>query len=232
MSLKLAILASGNGSNAQAIFEAVEKGFLDADIRLVLCNRPHAKVLERAELFGIPSVCIDHTTFTSREEFDKVLCAKIQEVGADTVAMAGYMRMVTPYFLHCFPGRVINIHPAILPSFAGVSGAKDAVQYGVKVSGCSVHFVTEEMDAGSLIIQAVVPCAQSYTEDDLQKRIHAVEHRIYVQALQWMAQNRLSIRNRTVILDNFDSRTQQATLFADEFSPLGVMIYPPLDQDF
>lgn len=232
MSLKLAILASGSGSNAQVIFEAVKKGLLDVDIRLVLCNRPHAKVLERAELFGIPSICIDHTLFATREEFDTDICAKIKEAGADTIAMAGYMRMVTPYFLQNFAGRVINIHPAILPSFAGVSGAKDAVEYGVKVSGCSVHFVTDKMDAGPIIIQGIVPCTQNDSTDDLQKRIHTIEHRIYVQALQWMAQNRLSVVDRTVMLDTFDSKTHKATFLTDERYPLGALVYPPLEIGF
>ena len=200
MSLKLAILASGSGSNAQTMFEAVEKGILDADIRLVFCNRLGAKVLERAKAHGIATCCLDHTKFASREDFDRKICEVIQEHGADTIAMAGYMRMVTPYFLKTFSGRVVNIHPAILPAFPGVLGAKDAVDYGVKFSGCSVHFVSEEMDAGPIIIQAITPCSQYDTEQDLQTRIHALEHRIYVQALQWFAQNRLEVKGHTVHL--------------------------------
>ena len=200
MGLKLAILASGSGSNAQTMFEAMEQGILDADIRLVFSNRLDAKVLERAKKFGIATCCLDHKAFASREDFDKKMCEVIREHGADTVAMAGYMRMVTPHFLNAFPQRVLNIHPAILPSFAGAHGALDAVNYGVKFSGCSVHFVSEEMDAGPIIIQGIVPCDQDDTEQDLQNKIHALEHRIYVQALQWLSQNRLNIQGHTVHL--------------------------------
>lgn len=198
MSLQLAILASGSGSNAQTMFEAVEKGILDANIRLVFSNRCDAKVLERAKKYNIPTYCLDHKAFATREEFDKKMVQVIQEHGADTIAMAGYMRLVTPYFLQAFPNRILNIHPAILPSFVGAHGARDAVAYGVKFSGCSVHFVSEEMDAGPLIIQAVVPNSHLDTEESLQSRIHEVEHKIYIQALQWFAQNRLELHGRVV----------------------------------
>jgi len=243
MSLKLAILASGSGSNAQSMFEAVEKGILDADIRLVFCNRPDAKVLERAKAFSIPTCCIDHTSFASREDFDKEMCKAIKEHGADTIAMAGYMRMVTPYFLQAFYGRVVNVHPAILPAFAGIHGARDAVNYGVKFSGCSVHFVSEVMDAGPIIIQGIVPCSSHDTEQDLQTRIHALEHRVYVQALQWLSQNRLEIKEHTVHLLPNSANSQCGVsvlppkasflgLNGEEKYPLGAMIYPPLENGF
>ena len=237
MSLNLAILASGSGSNAQAMFEAVENGILDADIRLVFCNRLGAKVVDRAKAFGIPTCCLDHTQFANREDFDKKMCEVIQEHGADTVAMAGYMRMVTPYFLKTFSGRVLNVHPAILPAFPGIHGAKDAVDYGVKFSGCSVHFVSEEMDAGPIIIQAITPCSQDYSEQDLQARIHPLEHRIYIQALQWLSQNRLELKGHTVhLLSKEANATPQKASFlgvsGEDAYPLGAMIYPPLEQGF
>lgn len=238
MSLKLAILASGSGSNAQIMFEAVEKGILNADIRLVFCNRSDAKVLDRAKSFGIPTYCLDHTKFANREDFDREMCKVIKEYGADTIAMAGYMRMVTPYFLQEFSGRVVNIHPAMLPAFPGIHGARDAVNYGVKFSGCSVHFVSEVMDAGPIIIQGIVPCSQFDTEQDLQTRIHALEHRIYVQALQWLAQNRLEIKEHTVHLLSHATNgqlAQKATflgLSGEDNYALGAMIYPPLEEGF
>ncbi len=229
MSLKLAILASGSGTNAQVIFEAVKAKKLDAEICLVLANRPHAKVLERAKQFNIKHTLLDHTLFTSREEYDKKVVEEIKNSGANCVVLAGYMRMVTPYFLASFPQRVINIHPAILPSFPGVHGARDAVNYGVKFSGCTVHFVSEEMDAGPIIIQAIVPCTQQDTEEILQNRIHCLEHKIYVQALQWLAENRLEIFGHTVHLK--DMKEHKASIVSVESQGLqfDAMIYPPLE---
>lgn len=231
MSLKLAILASGSGTNAQVIFEAVKAKKLDAEICLVLANRPNAKVLDRAEQFGIKHILLDHTLFSSREEYDKKVVEEIKKSGADCVVLAGYMRMVTPYFLASFPQRVINIHPAILPSFPGVHGARDAVNYGVKFSGCTVHFVSEEMDAGPIIIQAIVPCRQEDTEENLQNRIHCLEHKIYVQALKWLAEDRLEIINHTVHLKNKKQIKASVVCTDNEGIQLDAMIYPPLELD-
>lgn len=229
MSLKLAILASGSGTNAQVIFEAVRQKKLDAEICVVVVNRPQAKVLERAKNFGLPAVLIDHTAFSSRGEYDRKVVETIKSYGADCVVLAGYMRMVTSYFLSSFPNRVINIHPAILPSFPGIHGARDAVEYGVKFSGCSVHFVSEQMDAGPIIIQAITPCLQSDTEESLQNRIHCLEHKIYVQALQWLAQDRLEIRGHTVHLK--DAGTKQAAAVEIESGGvvMNALVYPPLE---
>lgn len=229
MSLKLAILASGSGTNAQVIFEAVRQKKLDAEICVVVVNRPQAKVLERAKNFGLPAVFIDHTAFSSREEYDRKVVETIKSYGADCIVLAGYMRMVTSYFLSSFPNRVINIHPAILPSFPGIHGARDAVEYGVKFSGCSVHFVSEQMDAGPIIIQAITPCLQSDTEESLQNRIHCLEHKIYVQALQWLAQDRLEIRGHTVHLK--DAGTKQAAAVEIESGGvvMNALVYPPLE---
>ncbi len=237
MCLKIAILASGSGSNAQVIFEAIEKGLLNAKVCLVFCNKEGAKVLDRAKKYNIPTACLDHKAFASREDFDRKMSLLIREHGADTVVMAGYMRMVTPYFLKEFEGRVLNIHPAILPSFPGVHGAKDAVDYGIKFSGCSVHFVSEEMDAGPIIIQAICPCHQADSEETLQRRIHALEHRIYVQAIEWLAQNRLEIKNHTVHLaPKSDIATSKASVLGygedKEKYDLGAMIFPPLEEGF
>lgn len=253
MTLQLGILASGSGTNAQTIFEAIDKGILDADIRLVFSNQCDAKVLDRAKKFNIPHFCLDHKNFFTREEFDKKMCAVLKEHGAETIAMAGYMRLVTPYFLNEFSHQVLNIHPAILPSFAGVHGARDAVEYGVKVSGCSVHFVSEVMDTGPLIIQAVVPNSHLDTEDTLQARIHEVEHKIYIQALQWLAENRLVIKGRVVhLLPSKKHTNLQTSLLRASFlglenkiprascqetsssNPfeLGALIYPPLEENF
>ena len=180
MSLKLAVLASGSGTNFQAMVDAVRRGALDADIRLVICNRPGAKV-------------IDHKLWPSREAYDLAVADAILKSGADTVALAGYMRMLTAGFLNAFPHRVVNVHPALLPSFPGIHGAADAQAWGVKITGCTVHLVDEIMDHGEVIIQAAVPAIAGEPLDDLQSRIHAQEHRIYPQALQWLAEDRIKM---------------------------------------
>ena len=156
MALKIAILASGSGTNAQSMIDKAARGVLDIDIRLIAGNRPGAKVFERAEKAGIPHVCIDHKAFADRESFDREMVAAIKASGAEYVVLAGYMRLLTSTFLQAFPGRVINIHPAILPSFPGAHGGPDAQAYGVKITGCTVHFVEELVDSGPVIIQAAV----------------------------------------------------------------------------
>lgn len=224
MSLRLAILASGNGSNAQAMFDAVERGALDADIRLVLSNRPGAKVLERAAARSLPRRCLDHTLYPDRAAYDRALAAAIREAGADTVALAGYMRLLTPEFLAAFPGRVLNIHPALLPAFPGVHGTADAHAWGVKVSGCTVHFVSDDMDCGPIIVQACLPVLQDEDADGLQHRIHALEHRVYPQALQWLAEQRLSLDGRRVLLAPAGRAPAPA--------PEQALIWPPLEAGF
>lgn len=198
--LKLAILASGSGSNAQAILDAVTCGRLDAEICLVLTNCPGAGVLERATAAGVPAVCVDHRKFVSREAFDTAVVNVLRTHQVDTLALAGFMRMVTPVLLNAFPGRVLNIHPALLPSFPGTHGAADAHGYGVKLAGCTVHFVDAIMDHGPVIIQAVVPVYDADSPTDLQQRILAFEHRIYPQALQWLSEGRLQLQGRKVRL--------------------------------
>ena len=149
----------------------------------------------------------------------------IQDAGADTVALAGYMRLVTPAFLDAFPNRVLNIHPAILPSFPGVHGAADAHAWGVRLTGCTVHFVSPEMDCGPIIVQACLPVLQDESEEELQNRIHTLEHRIYPQALQWLAGNRLDIRGRKVFLKQ-DAEQRPAQL------PANILVWPALEEGF
>lgn len=224
MSLKLAILASGSGSNAQAMFDAVDRGALNADIRLVLCNRPGAKVLDRAATRGVPSLCLDHAAFPDRESFDRAMVDALRQAGADTVALAGYMRLLTPAFLAAFPGRVLNIHPALLPAFPGTHGAADACAWGVRLSGCTVHFVSHDMDCGPIIVQACVPVLQEESPDELQARIHVQEHRIYPQALQWLAEERLVLEGRRVRL--IPAERPLASSLDQGF------IWPPVEQGF
>jgi phosphoribosylglycinamide formyltransferase-1 len=176
----------------------VGRGALEADIKLVLSNNPEAYGLTRAADAGIQALALDHRAFADRAAFDQAMIEAIREAGADTVALAGFMRRVTPAFLEAFPGRVLNIHPALLPSFPGVHGQRDAADYGVRVSGCTVHFVDEKVDHGPIVIQAVVPAYPEDDGDSLGRRILALEHRIYPQALQWLAAGRLEVAGRKV----------------------------------
>lgn len=225
MTLDLAVLVSGSGSNLQAVIDRIESGALDARLRLVLSNKPQAFGLERARRRGIPAVCLEHGNFPDREAFDTEMARLIREHGADTVAMAGFMRMVTPRFLSAFPGRVVNIHPALLPSFPGVHGQRDAADYGVRFSGCTVHFVDEKMDNGPIIIQAVVPAYPGDDGKSLGARILELEHRIYPQALQWLAQGRLTVSGRKVLLTD-EGQAPAVAL------PAGAMVNPPLEPGF
>ena len=226
MPLRVAILASGSGSNAQRLFDLGRAGALDIDPVLLICNRPGARALERAEQAKVPALMLDHTSEPDRERYDRSLVAALRAAKAELIVMAGYMRLVTPFFLNSFPGRVINIHPALLPSFPGMHGAAEAREYGVRLTGCTVHFVDEIMDHGPVIIQAAVPVNPDDDRDTLQARIHALEHRIYPQAVQWFAEDRIRIEGRQVrILPAVSARRAVA--------PDGTwLVWPPLEQPF
>ena len=199
MSLRLAAIASGTGSNVAAIQGHIEAGRLDARIVVILSNNPDAKVLEFGKSRGIPVWSTSHKGI-EREAYDALLVEQAREHGADTIVLAGYMRLVTPVLLRAFPGRVLNVHPALLPSFPGVHGGADAINYGVRFSGITVHFVDEGVDTGPVIAQAITPVGQGDTEQSLMQRLHSFEHVLYAQALQWLAQGRLTIAGRRVLL--------------------------------
>ncbi|OEU70942.1 MAG: phosphoribosylglycinamide formyltransferase [Desulfovibrio sp. S3730MH75] len=198
MSLPIAVLISGGGSNLQALIDKVEDGSLDVDIRMVLSNRASALGLERAKKHGIPTCTLSHKDFGSREEYDGEMVRVLKDAGVEAVVMAGFMRIITPVFLGAFPGKIINVHPALLPSFAGAGGQVEAAEYGVQISGCTVHFVDEKMDHGAIIIQAAVPAIPGEDVETLTKRILQVEHRILPQATKWLAEGRLSVEGRFV----------------------------------
>ncbi|MDR1126348.1 MAG: phosphoribosylglycinamide formyltransferase [Deltaproteobacteria bacterium] len=203
MTLKLAVLASGRGSNLATFIKRARQGRLEADIVLVLSNNPAAPALELARQAGIATWSDDHRVYGSREDFDRNMLEAIARVGADTVALAGYMRILSAPFIQAFPGRILNIHPALLPAFPGGHSLRDALDYGARLSGCSVHFVDEKMDNGPLVIQAAVPLYNEEQQDDearLHARIQEYEHRIYPQALQWLAEGRLRLEGRKVRL--------------------------------
>ena len=203
MPMPLAVLVSGGGSNLQSILDKIDAGRIDAEVRVVLSNKPGAYGLERARKKGIAAVALPHADFPSREAFDAEMVRVIHAHGvrAETgaVVLAGFMRMLTPAFLRAFPDRVLNIHPALLPSFPGTHGAADAEAYGVRLAGCTVHLVDEIMDHGPVIIQAAVPALPGEGGPALAERILKLEHCIYPQALAWLAAGRLSVADRRVL---------------------------------
>lgn len=224
MALPIAVLVSGGGSNLQSLIDRMESGTLDAEIKIVISNKPDAHGLTRARNHGIPALALDHTDYPSREAFDRAMVRAIQESGAQSVVLAGFMRILTSEFLSAFPGQVLNIHPALLPSFPGAHGQRDAAEYGVRVAGCTVHFVDEKMDHGPVIIQAAVPAVPGEETDALAARILKLEHRIYPQAVQWLAQDRLRMDGRHVQLRPAHS--------APVPQPENALVSPPLEHGF
>lgn len=198
--LRIGALASGGGSNLQAIIDRCADGSLDAEVALILSNNPDAGALERARAAGIPSLCIDHRTFASREEFDQAVVAALQAAGVELVVLAGFMRIISAPFLEAFPGRIMNIHPALLPAFPGLHVQRKALEYGARFAGCTVHFVDGGVDTGPIIIQAVVPVLDQDTEATLSARILKQEHRIYPRAIQLFAEGRLRLVERRVLI--------------------------------
>ncbi len=189
----IVILISGRGSNMEAMIAARDAGQLPVNIAAVIANRPDAKGLETAAAAGIATRCLDHKAFAGREAFDTALAACIDEFAPDLVVLAGFMRILTPDFVRHYEGRLLNIHPSLLPAFPGLHTHQRALDEGVRVHGCTVHFVTAELDHGPVVIQAAVPVLDDDTEDTLSARILRQEHRIYPQAVRWFAEGRLQL---------------------------------------
>ena len=196
--LKLGILISGNGSNLQSIIDNIEKGSLKAIIKIVISNNPDAYGITRAKKHGIPVVVFKNGDFKNKEDFDSKLIALLKNNDVDLVILAGFMRILTPTLLKAFPHKIMNIHPALLPSFPGIHGQKQALEYGVKLSGCTVHFVDEGVDTGPIIIQSAVKVFDDDTEETLAARILKEEHWIYPQAIQFFAEGKIEIKGRKV----------------------------------
>jgi len=196
--LRIGALASGGGTNLQAIIDRCQDATLDAEIALVLSNNPGAGALARAGSAGIPAVAIDHRQFENREDYDHAVVAALREAGVELVVLAGFMRLISDVFLEAFPGRIMNIHPALLPAFPGLHVQRKALEYGARFAGCTVHFVDGGVDTGPIIIQAVVPVLDDDDEETLSARILQQEHRIYPRAIQLFAENRLRVEGRRV----------------------------------
>ena len=181
--LKLGILASGSGSNMEAIARAIANGELNASIQALIYNNPEAGVAERAKRLDIPAVLLNHRVFESRETLDKHIIQTLQKYQVEWVIMAGWMRRVTQVLINAFPNRILNIHPSLLPSFPGMRAVEQALAAGVKLSGCTVHFVELAVDSGPIVIQAAVPVLPDDTPKTLQARIQVQEHRIFPAAI-------------------------------------------------
>ena len=196
--MNIAVFCSGNGSNLQAIIDAKKRDYLKAEIRVVISDVPGCYALTRAEKAGIKTFIIERKDFQSKKEFETRILEKLKEEDIGLVVLAGYMRLLSKSFIGQYKYRILNIHPALLPAFKGTQGIKDAFLYGVKVTGPTVHFVTEEMDSGPIILQAPVMVMEDDTEETLAEAIHREEHKIYPMAIQLFIEGRLRIEGRKV----------------------------------
>ncbi len=208
---RIAVLASGGGTNLQSIIDQQQCGKLSVDVALVISNNPGAGALVRAQQAGINTLCINHRNYSTRHDFDQALINALQQADIDLVVLAGFMRIITPVMLKAFPQRIINIHPALLPAFPGLDVQQQAIDYGARFSGCTVHFVDAGVDTGPIIIQAVVPILPEDSAATLAERILEQEHRIYPQAIQWLAEGRVKIDDRKVIISDSTSCVKTLT---------------------
>jgi phosphoribosylglycinamide formyltransferase-1 len=202
MKKRIGVLLSGRGSNFEALAESIASGRIpNAEIAIVISNREGAPGLERAKSRGIATHAIPSKGL-ERETYDRQVVAVLNEHKVDLVCLAGYMRLLSPYFVTAFPNRILNIHPSLLPSFPGLESQRQALEYGVKFAGCTVHFVDENLDAGPIVLQAVLPVNDDDTEDTLSARILHEEHRIYSEAVRIVLEGRFKIEGRRVIQSN------------------------------
>lgn len=195
---RLGILLSGRGSNFEAIADSIEAGRLEAEIAIVISNNPRAKGLERAQQRGLRAVCVPSKAM-EREAYDRLVVAELREVQVDLVCLAGFMRLLSAYFVEEFPQRILNIHPSLLPSFPGLEAQAQALEHGVKYTGCTVHFVDERLDAGPILIQKAVPVLDSDTEESLAARILEQEHVAYTEAIRLVLSGDYRIDGRRVV---------------------------------
>jgi phosphoribosylglycinamide formyltransferase-1 len=198
MKKRIAVLASGRGSNFQAVIEAIQDGKIPATCVVLITDNPMAYAIERARKAKIPVMIIDYSLFSSHELYERALLSAMQQVKADLFVLAGYMRIIGAAIVRSFPGKMVNIHPALLPSFTGLHAQRQAVQYGVKVSGCTVHFVDESLDGGPIILQRCVTVQEGDDEDSLAERILKHEHKCFPEAIKLFCEDRLEIIGRTV----------------------------------
>lgn len=198
--LKLGVLISGRGSNLQALIDACAAADYPAEIVLVISNRPGAPGLERARAAAIPTQIIEHTGYSDRESFDRDVDAALRAAGVELICLAGFMRLLSAWIVGQWPHRIVNIHPSLLPAFKGMDSHAQALAAGVQVSGCTVHFVSSEMDAGPIILQAEVPVLPGDDEDSLAARVLTAEHQCYPRAVRLIAENRVAVEDGRVVI--------------------------------
>jgi len=198
--LKLGVLISGRGSNLQALIDACADAGYPAEIVLVISNRPGAKGLEHASAAGIPAQIIEHTAYSGRESFDRDVDAALRAAGVELICLAGFMRLLSAWLVEAWPNRIVNIHPSLLPAFKGTDSHAQALAAGVEISGCTVHFVVPEMDAGPIILQAEVPVLPGDDADSLAARVLTAEHQCYPRAVCLIAENRVAVAEGQVVI--------------------------------
>jgi phosphoribosylglycinamide formyltransferase-1 len=198
--INIAVLASGSGSNFEAIAKSVKEGYIKAGLKLLITDKPDSYVRVRARKFGIKDVFVNPKDFKTREDFDKELVNILKKEDVGLVALAGFMRIISPYFINAFRNKILNIHPAILPSFKGVEAIGQAYEYGVKVTGVTVHFVDEKMDHGPIILQEALDIKSGESLEELEERIHKIEHKLYPKAIKLFSEGKLKVESRKVIL--------------------------------
>ena len=197
---KIAVLASGQGTNLEAILQALERGEVAGRVVLVLSDREEAPALERARRRGIKALYLNPALYRDREHYDAAVIGELKREKVGLVVLAGFMRLLSPLFIEAFPARIMNIHPSLLPAFPGTDGVPQALAYGVKVTGCTVHFVDEGLDTGPVIMQEAVPVLQEDTVETLHQRIHAVEYRLYPRSIDLFCRNRLKVEGRRCLI--------------------------------
>lgn len=199
--MKIVVLASGRGSNFKAIADNIAKGSLTGvSVSGLISDKPTANALAFAREIGVPAVCVDAASFADKDQYEAALVKELEALPCDLVVLAGYMKVLGPVFLNAVKQPVVNIHPSLLPSFAGLHAQRQAVEYGVKISGCTVHFVDAELDHGPIIAQVAVPVMEGDDEDKLSARILVQEHQLYSHCLQLLADDRITIEERRVII--------------------------------
>ena len=199
MSIKLGVLLSGSGTNLQAIIDCIERGELDASIELVVSSRVAAYGLKRAEKHGLQTLTLSKDIYAEPLVADEVIAAELKMHGVDYVIMAGYMRKVHAPILDAYPNRVVNLHPALLPSFKGAHAIRDAYEYGVKVTGVTVHFANDQYDCGPIIAQRALVVEEGWTMDELEEHIHAIEHELYPGTIQLLSEGRVRVRSNGTV---------------------------------
>lgn len=210
----LVVLISGNGSNLQAIIDQINAGKLNARISAVISNINHAYGLSRASVAGIPTIVIEHTQFETRDEFDNALMKTIDQHAPDLVVLAGFMRILTNKFVNHYLGKLINIHPSLLPKYQGLDTHNRAIAAGDKEHGASVHYVTPELDSGPVILQTTVPVLEEDTPEILQQRVHKAEHLLYPEAIRRIINGHICLENHTVYYDRQPITKEQMTFSA------------------